>query len=158
MRAVLDQPSGITNPHRIDVAKALKLRMQGNTLTEIAAVFGVTGSAVHQALNKFEKLLGNLEPGTISAYAEERASVLNVVELQATMALSASLVDGRAEKSSPRDLAVALGVITDKRRLEAGQSTSNHSILGKFILDAESKLGGKQMDKQTDKQDPTLEK
>ena len=126
---------------RIDVGKALKLRLQGNTFEEIASIFGVTRSAVHQAISKFETFMQGMGPGSLTAYAEERGSILNAIEAQAAIALSASLLDGRADKSSPRDLAVTLGVITDKRRLESGQSTSNHAILGKFILGAEAQLG-----------------
>ena len=56
--------------------------------------------------------------------------------------MTTSLADEDAiQKASLRDRAVTLGIITDKRRLEAGQSTSNISVLGKLIVQAEERLG-----------------
>lgn len=124
---------------KLDVAKALKLRVQGNTCEEIGKIFGVTRQAVAQALTKFEPFVAGLESGTLTAYSEERANLFNAAEL----GLTASLLDPEAiQKASLRDRAVSFGIIYDKGRLERGQSTSNLSVLGKLILAAESRLGG----------------
>jgi len=130
----------ITNPSRqkIDVSKALKLRLQGNTLDEIGAIFDCSGSAVHQALNRFEPFLRGIESGTLTAYSEQRAELFNTVEQH----LSASLLDPDAmTKASLNNRAYALKVIHEARRLETNQSTNNVSVLSKFITDAESTLG-----------------
>jgi predicted DNA-binding protein YlxM (UPF0122 family) len=132
----------ITHPkaQKIDVAKALKLRLQGNTLEEIGKVFGVTRSAVHDSLQKFEAFTGFAKPGVLTAYSEHRAELFNVVEAH----LTASLLDGDAlAKASLNNRAYAFKQIHEARRLEMGQSTSNQalSLLGQIVLKAEERLG-----------------
>jgi transposase len=123
---------------RIDVAKALKLRVQGNTYEEIAAVFGVTKSAVHQALNKLEHLLDGVQQGEVTAYSEERRNILSIAEAR----LLRSMLDEDAIQKAPlASRTMAFGVLYDKRRLEEGKSTENVSVLGKLILSAEDNLG-----------------
>ena len=129
----------ITNPSRqkIDVAKALKLRLQGNTLEEIGHVFGVTRSAVHDALQRFEPFC-SFGPGQLAAYSEHRAELFNSVEAH----LTASLLDADAlSKASLNNRAYAFKQIHEARRLESGQSTNNISVLGKLITQAEAGLG-----------------
>jgi transposase len=123
---------------RIDVAKALKLRVQGNTYEEIAAVFGVTKSAVHQALNKLEHLLDGVQQGEVTAYSEERRNILSIAEAR----MLRSMLDEDAIQKAPlASRTMAFGVLYDKRRLEEGKSTENVSVLGKLILSAEDNLG-----------------
>lgn len=138
----------ITNPTRqkIDVAKALKLRLQGNTLEEIGKVFGVTRAAVHDALQRFQAFTNKTDTGTLTAYSENRSELFNTVEHH----LTESLLDGDAlAKASLNNRAYALKVIHEARRLESNQSTSNISVLGKFIQQAESALGRPAVSKQT---------
>jgi predicted DNA-binding protein YlxM (UPF0122 family) len=130
----------ITHPsqQKIDVSKALKLRLQGQTFEQIASVFDCTASAVHQALKKFEAFLKGIEPGQLTAYSENRAELFNQVEAH----LTASLLDADAlAKASLNNRAYAFKQIHEARRLESGQSTANVSILGKLIAAAEEKLG-----------------
>ena len=130
----------VTHPkaQKIDVSKALKLRLQGNTFDEIGAIFDCTGSAVHQALSKFEQFINKVEPGQLTAYSEQRAELFNVVEHH----LTESLLDGDAlQKASLNNRAYALKVIHEARRLESGQSTTNLSVLGQIVQRAESGLG-----------------
>jgi hypothetical protein len=123
---------------KIDVAKALKLRVQGNTYQEIAAVFGVTDSAVHQALQKLELLLDNVQQGEVTAYAEQRREILSIAEAR----MLRSMLDEDAIQKAPlASRTMAFGVLYDKRRLEEGKSTENVSVLGKLILSAEDNLG-----------------
>ena len=142
---------GIPNRHsKIDVAKALRLRLQGATLADIAEMQGVTPQAIDQALKRFQPFVQGLEPGQLSAYSEERANLFNVVEQH----LTGSLLDPQAlEKASLNNRAYALKVIHEARRLETGQSTSNLSVLGKLVMQAESSLGANKaqaIDKQGD--------
>ena len=124
--------------HRVDVAKALKLRLQGNTFEHIANVQGVTKQAIYQALTSFEPFLKGVEKGQLTAYSEERASLFNVIEQH----LSASLLDPDAmQKASLNNRAYALKVIHEARRLETGQSTGNISVLAALIVKAEEGLG-----------------
>lgn len=130
----------ITHPksQKIDVAKALKLRLQGNTFDEIGRIFNCHRSAVQQALQKFEAFTSQAETGTLTAYSEHRADLFNVVEQH----LTGSLLDPDAmAKASLNNRAYALKVIHEARRLEKGESTSNVSVLGKLVLAAEERLG-----------------
>lgn len=130
----------ITHPRaqKIDVAKALKLRLQGNTLEEIGKVFGCGKQAVYQALDKFIPFTQFADHGALTAYSENRAELFNSVEAH----LTASLLDPEAmAKASLNNRAYAFKQIHEARRLESGQSTNNISVLGKFLHDAESGLG-----------------
>jgi hypothetical protein len=130
---------GRPNRHsKIDVAKALKMRVQGASLEDIGDHFGVTKQAVHYALTSFEPFVRGLEPGQLTAYSENRAELFNAVEQH----LTASLLDPEAmAKASLNNRAYAFKAIHEARRLESGQSTNNISVLGKFLHDAESGLG-----------------
>jgi hypothetical protein len=124
---------------KIDVAKALKLRVQGNTYEEIASVLGVTAQGVYQALNKFEQFLTEAgQPGLLQAFQDNRSSLLNAMEMR----MMRSLVDEDAiSKASLNNRAYAFEKIHQARRLEEGKSTENVSVLGKLILSAEDNLG-----------------
>jgi predicted DNA-binding protein YlxM (UPF0122 family) len=140
--------------NRVDVAKALKLRLQGATLEDIADLQGVTKQAIDQALTKFQPFMRGLEPGQLTAYSEERANLFNVVEQH----LTESLLDPDAmAKASLNNRAYAFKQIHEARRLEAGQSTSNISVLGKFIQQAEAGLGATAASKPLTKAEPEAE-
>lgn len=133
---------------KVDTGKALKMRLQGQTFSQIAAVFDCTPSAIHQALKKFEPFLNGLEPGSLTAYSENRAELFNSVEAH----LTASLLDpDTLAKASLNNRAYAFKQIHEARRLETNQSTSNVSVLGKLILQAEAGLGQPNVSKQTTK-------
>lgn len=138
----------VTKPsqQKIDTGKALKLRLQGLSCEEIGKIFSVSRSAVDQALQKFKPFLESLNGSSLQAYSDERASLFNVVEQH----LTGSLLDPDAlAKASLNNRAYALKVIHEARRLESNQSTSNISVLGKFIQQAESALGRPAVFKQT---------
>lgn len=138
--AVLDaptQPAVRPKPNRVDVAKALKLRMNGATLEDIADLQGVSKQAIDQALKTFEPFIKGLEPGQLTAYSEERAGLFNVVEKQLTGLL---LDQQKGEKASLNNVAYALKVVHEARRLETGQSTSNMSVLASIVTKAESSI------------------
>ncbi len=119
---------------KIDVGKALKMRLQGASLEDIGNLFGVTKQAVHYALTSFEPFLKGIEHGDLTAYSEQRAELFNVVERH----LTGSLLDPDAlQKASLNNRAYALKVIHEARRLETGQSTNNTSILAQIITKAE---------------------
>lgn len=130
-------PDGTTSPQPVDILRAYKLRVQhGLSYREISDITGQPKSSIHRALTDLMTLLG--DPERLAAYPDARAPLLNAVEERLTW----SLMDPDVlEKASLRDRAVSLGIITDKRRLEAGQSTSNLAVLGKLIVQAEERLG-----------------
>jgi hypothetical protein len=134
----LPEVTTITKHNRVDVAKALKMRVQGATLPDIAAIQGVSPQAIDQALKKFEPFIKGLEPGQLAAYSEERANLFNAVEMH----LTASLLDADTmAKASLNNRAYAFKQIHEARRLESGQSTANLSVLGKIVTAAEDRLG-----------------
>jgi hypothetical protein len=137
-KSAIPETEAVHTVSRVDVAKALKLRLQGLTFTAIGKVLGVTKQSVSRALTNFEPFLNGVEPGQLTAYAEERGNFLSAIEVR----LMRSLTDeGAIKKASLRDRTVSMGIVFDKRRLEAGQSTNNVSVLSKLILQAEEKLG-----------------
>jgi hypothetical protein len=128
----------------IDVKKALKLKLLGNSYQEIADILGCSKQGVHQALTKFETFLDGVNQGDLNAYSEERRSILNSAE----MTLLRAVVDSEAIKKAPLAARVmAFGTIYDKRRLEEGKSTENLGILGKLIVQSEGELGAEKKEK-----------
>jgi transposase len=125
--------------NRIDVQKALKLRLQGNSFSEIGTIFGVSPQAVEQRLDGFKEFLSGItDIGQLESYTEERKSILNAAE----MTLLRSVLDEEAIKKAPLAArTMAFGVLYDKRRLEEGKSTENLGILGKLIVESEGELG-----------------
>lgn len=124
--------------HRIDVAKALKLRLNGNTCEEIGAIFGVTRQAVSQALTNFEPFINNIRGGDLTAFSEQKANLLNVAQMR----LLRSLLDEDAiQKATLNNRAYAFQQLHHATRLEEDKSTGNVSVLGHLILSAEDKLG-----------------
>jgi hypothetical protein len=138
MNAVAEQPEkAVIN--RVDVAKALKLRTQGNTYEEIGSILGVSKNAVHKAIHNFEAFLQEAgQPGVLQAFQDNRGQLLSAIEMR----MLRSLVDEEAiSKASLNNRAYAFEKIHAARRLEEGKSTENVSVLGKLILSAEDNLG-----------------
>ena len=130
-------PTETDSRQPVDLLKAYKLRVQhGLTYQEIANATGQPKSSIHRALTDLMSLLN--DPERLQHYTDVRAPLLNAIEERLTWSLMDPLV---LEKATLRDRAVSLGIVTDKRRLEAGQSTSNTMLLGKLIVQAEMKLG-----------------
>jgi hypothetical protein len=125
--------------NRIDIQKALKLRLQGNTFEEIGTVLGVSKQAVEQRLDGFKEFFRGITGiGDINAYAEERKQILSAAE----QTLLRSVLDEQAIQKAPlASRVMAFGVLYDKRRLEEGKSTENLGILGKLIISSEDELG-----------------
>lgn len=133
-----EETKTVGRERKIDVAKALKLRLQGNTLLEIATLFGVSESAVSQALRKFEAFIKDIDSGTITAFSEQRSQLLTAVEMEM---LRSMLQPEAMEKASLNNRAYAFTQIHTARRLEEGKSTENLGILGKLIISSEDELG-----------------
>jgi hypothetical protein len=124
---------------RIDTRKALELRLQGCTYKQIGTLLSpdapYPASSIHSHLQRFSQLTSNADD--LPTFQHNRAGLIDAVEFR----LLASLADQDAiQKMSYRDRAVSYGIIVDKRRLETGQSTSNISVLGKIVQQADSEL------------------
>lgn len=122
---------------KIDVAKALKLRLAGRALTEIAARYDCSTQAVSQALAPFKAFITLTAPDSLQAYQAQRPAILSAVEMR----ILQSLVDGdKLEKASANNLGYCLTQVSNLRRLESGQATQ----IGAFamlVMQADAKLG-----------------
>lgn len=129
-----------TLPERtVDTIKALEYRLKGLTYKQIGTLLcpeqPFCPQSIHQQLSRFDAFLKDAD--SLPTFQSNRADLINAVEFK----LLASLTDDQAiEKMSYRDRAVSYGIIVDKRRLETGQSTSNISVLGKIVQQADSEL------------------
>lgn len=128
--ATVNTPSRLDG--RIDIDKALKLRLKGCTYQEIANQFGVTPQAVEQRLSKHKRFLE--DPEQAEAYDRNRAQILNAVELEIVRSM---LEPAKLKDASLNNAAYALQQVTNARRLELGQSTANVSQLTQIIQAAE---------------------
>lgn len=121
---------------RLDKLIVWKQRVhQRLTYQEIATLHGVSPQAVHQACQSLESLIP--DPEEAKAYEGVRADLLNAVEQRLVSSL---LEPARLEKASLNNVAYTFSQIHTARRLETGQSTSNLSVLSKFIESADAKL------------------
>jgi len=116
---------------KIDLEKAIELRLKGVALEDIGVRFGVSRQAVHKALKPY--LDG--DDIDLETWKQRRADIL--AHKQAVTLSKLNPAD--IEKASPRDKAVIFGVLYDKERLERNQSTSNVSVLFEIAEDAEKR-------------------
>ena len=129
----------------VDLLKAYKLRVQHNlTYQQIADATGQPKSSIHRALTDLCDLIA--DPQRLKHYEDARPQLFGVVEER----LMQSLVDEeKIAKASLNNVAYAFKQIHEARRLETGQSTNNISVLGKFLLQAEERLGAAPASKQS---------
>ena len=119
---------------KFDMAKALSLRIREKlTYPEIAERMGVTESTVHVQLKKFLKFIE--DPGELAAYRENKADLLESMELKLLYYLQERMI-AQNPRDSVKDIAGSLKILAELKRLEAGQSTSNVSIFLKSIEEA----------------------
>ncbi len=115
---------------RVDVAKALKLRLKnGMTINEIADHFGVTKQAISQALKSFRGLL-NSDASSVEAFDSCKPQLLSAVEQKMLQAL---LDPDKLQKASLNNVAYAFTQIHSANRLERNLSTDNVSVFSRVI-------------------------
>lgn len=130
--------SGGWNNPKIDVAKALKLRMQGLSYSEIACQFDCAPQSVQKALAKFTRLLEN--PEAVNAYRDNEADLLDAMRMKIVghMAEEPTL-----KKASLNNSAFAFSQLLNGSRLLRGQSTANIHQLTSIIEAADYTERGK---------------
>lgn len=118
-------PPILRSNRKIDLLKAYQLRVVNKlTYEQIAKQFGVTKSAVIQALQSLNQHLP--APEQVDALASVRVPILTGLE----QTLMASLADpAKIAKASLNNVAYAFTQVHIARRLEEGKSTENRSIL-----------------------------
>jgi predicted transcriptional regulator len=123
---------------KLDVAKMVSLRLRHNkTHEEIAEIVGCTRETVGKALGKFIKFVE--DPTELAAYRENKPDFYEGVELKVLGMLEQRLSDP-TYKPPIKDLAAAMKVLVEMRRLETGQSTDNIAVFTKSIEDAHKNL------------------
>src|SRR3990167_5977788 len=120
---------------RIDVARALKLRLQGLSYAEIGKTLGgFAAPSVFEALVKFSKLID--QPELITAYREHEAELLDSVRLRIISSLPNDL-DRKGKRALSGYQKVGMyGILFDKMRLLRGESTNNINSLSALIVGA----------------------
>jgi hypothetical protein len=115
---------------KIDIKKAIEMRLKGVSCADIGKLFGCSRQAVHQALKPYVDTDGL----DLEVWKEKRADILASKQATALQALDAEDI----KKASPKDKALIFGILYDKERLERGQSTSNVSVLFQVSEEAEN--------------------
>ena len=129
--AVLDLPEipGLDKDLRrtkVDIRKALHLRMRGASYQDIAKVVGCTKANVINHLKPFESFLKlNISPELLDEYRKRKADYLDTVELN----LLGDLADPEKRKAaSLNNTAFAFTQVHTAGRLTRGESTANVSL------------------------------
>lgn len=122
---------------RQSVAKMAALRLKQKSYDEIAEICGCSKATVAKYLHKFSQWIE--EPDELIAYRENKPDFFEGVELKIMTLLHERLNDP-TYKPSIKDLANAMKVFVEMRRLETGQSTSNEAIFIKSITSAHDNL------------------
>ena len=120
---------------RIDIAKALKLRMQGLSYAEVGqALGGFAAPSVFEALKTFSKLIEN--PELVQGFRDHEAELLDSVRLRIISSLPTDL-DRKGKKALSGYQKVGMyGILFDKTRLLRGESTVNLNSLSALVIGA----------------------
>lgn len=114
---------------KIDVSKALELRLKGLSYRDIAVFFKCSHSSVAERLKPY--IQG--DEIDLEVYKTHRADLMTLKQAQVMGALTIEDI----EKASAKDKALVYGIFYDKERLERGQSTSNiATILASAVIEA----------------------
>ena len=108
---------------KIDVAKALELRLKGLSYIDIAKHFNCTKQAVNDRLARFVNLLD--DPESIKVFKDNQDTLLTAAQ---SKFLSRALDPDALKKSSTLQLITSYGVLFDKQRIINNLSTQNVSI------------------------------
>lgn len=106
---------------KIDVAKALELRLKGLSYRDIAVFFNCSHSSVAERLKPYVQG----DDIDLETFKKNRADILTMKQGQVLAALNTEDI----QKASGRDKAIIFGTLYDKERLERGLTTSNQAVL-----------------------------
>jgi hypothetical protein len=105
---------------RFDLAKAVLLKLKGNTLVDISKLLGVRLSTTQYHFEKLQNAFQN--PELLNLYEKNRIAFLQSLQ----MTLGVEIFDkAKLKKASVNNLAYAFSQFYNAERLELGQSTSN---------------------------------
>lgn len=106
--------------NKIDIYKAIKLRQQGNSLSDIGKIFDCTKQHVQQTLAPYMD-----HSKQVSKYKKDRANVFADVQQQILKTIDNDAI----QKASLLQRVTASGILYDKERLERDKSTANIATL-----------------------------
>ena len=110
-------------PTKLNLKKALKAKIQGQSYRDIAKAQGLDVQTVWHSVAPLLKAMANQD--TVNVYREKQAEILDGLAAQTLAAISNEDI----AKASLRDKAVSVGILIDKSRLIQGQSTANHLVI-----------------------------
>ena len=117
-------------PEKVDIQKAIELRLKGVSYQDIADLFCCSKAAVIQRLKPY---VATTDIDT-ELYVKNRAGIL----ANKQVSVLAGLTPDKIENATAKDLAITFGVLYDKERLERGLSTQNTAVLmASAVIDAD---------------------
>lgn len=141
MQATMERPT-TRNQHRkkrtiLDRDKAMAMRAQGATITDIAEATGSSPPAVYGFLRQLEPEFKMIEEfkqhrGDVFARLQAKSIGLQFRIIEDLDRILPTLTDSQ-KASLLHTLTVVSGTAFDKERLERGQSTQNHSIMTRML-------------------------
>jgi hypothetical protein len=120
-------------PEKIDLGKALELRLKGVSFGDIAEHFNCSKTAVIQRLKPYASTTGI----DTEVYIKNRARII----ANRGAAVLSHLTEEKLKGASAKDLAMTFGILYDKERLETGQSTSNQSVFFHIVAESDEAEG-----------------
>jgi transposase len=110
--------------------RRLKMKMGGMTYAEIGRIEGISKVSVYKQINH---LIPNEQD--LEIYKKHRADILASKQVELLQALTPDKI----KDASALQLITGMGILTDKERLERGQSTQNvETIVQSLSSDRES--------------------
>jgi len=117
-------------PEKINLEKALELRLKAVSYNDIARFFGCSKAAVIERLRPYLAT----EDIDVEVYKNNRADIL----AHKQVSVLAEMTPAKLAQASAKDLSITYGVLYDKERLERGQSTQNVAqIWASAVIEAE---------------------
>lgn len=126
----------VPKPHqnaKIDVAKAVEMRLRGLTLEEIGNQFGATKGAVHQAISKYCP-----DAMDVRVYKHNESDLITALKSKVLYSMNDEKIDGM----SGLQAVTAFGILTDKQRLIDGKSTANIESVINSAMDLANEKDG----------------
>lgn len=118
---------------KIDLSEAVKMRLRGLSMSEIAAQFGCTKSAVSQAISRWCP-----EASNVDVYRNNEA---DLISSKKSMILNA-ITPEKVADATAFQLTGMFGIMVDKSRLVEGKSTANiESVINSAMNLANEKDG-----------------
>ena len=106
---------------KIDIEKAVELRLKNLSYADIAKHFSCSPQAVHEAISPY---IPN-EIVNLDIFKAKRSDILAAKQFEVLQALDS----GKLQNAGVKDLAIVFGTIYDKERLERGLSTQNSAVI-----------------------------